>query len=318
MSQLGDDGSCCMTWRLHGKNTYRLGRDANNDVMLPFSWVSRKHAMIQVEANGSHHIIDLGSSNGTFVNGNRVYTPTTLHSGDQIKIGNTLLSFYQKGKVAEATDVYDDADDRTVAFVQKEIVTILICDIHDYTHLSEVLGNRRLSKLLQYWTGKVNTIVRKNEGSVDKFIGDAVMAIWSGGPSVGHRINQALKAALDINIFTHHLSHKIPDMPWELEIGAALNTGEAMMGNIGVDGRRDYTVVGDVVNVAFRLESLTSRAEGIDFIMGADAVAHVRSIEQYLAPKRVTVKGKSESILSYVGSFDQLQEYLAAGGGTLG
>lgn len=76
LSLMNEQGSEVERWGFSGKSTYRLGRSDGNDIVLPFSWVSRKHAMIQVEENGVHNIIDLGSANGTTVNGRRVYTPT--------------------------------------------------------------------------------------------------------------------------------------------------------------------------------------------------------------------------------------------------
>ena len=307
---LNSDGSNGRQWKLAGKTTYRVGRDLTSDINLSFSWISRKHAMIQVEENGGHYLIDLGSANGTFVNGKRIYTPVNLKTGDLIKVGNTSLSFRQEGKIRQPAQACGDMDDNTVAFVQKKIVTILICDIHDYTRLSELLADNRISELLQFWSGKVNTLVRENEGVVDKFIGDAVMAVWAGAQSVEHSIMQALKTAYQISVLTRRICLKIPDLPWELKVGAAVNTGEAMMGNIGVDGRRDFTVVGDMVNVAFRLESLTSQKDGLDLIMGSEAATYLTGLEQFFSIKEDAVKGRKEPVLSYGCSFSQLKGYL--------
>lgn len=298
------------SWQLKGKISYTLGRDKGNDMLLPFSWVSRKHAMLQVETNGRYNLIDLGSANGTFVNNRRVYTPTRLHSGDRIGIGKTVLEFLQADAAETVGSVYNEADERTVAFVQKETVTVLICDIHDYTKLSEILGDRQVSGLLQAWSARVNDIVQHHEGMVDKFIGDAVMAIWSGGPSVSHAIRQALRTAQQISSFTLGLNSKIPSIPWPLEIGAALHTGEAMLGNIGVDGKRDFTVVGDVVNVAFRLEAQTSREKGLDLVMGQEAASHLGDLGQHFTAQRFTLKGKAEPVAAYGCRFAELEAYL--------
>ncbi|MFZ5762057.1 MAG: FHA domain-containing protein [Thermodesulfobacteriota bacterium] len=311
LALLDGTGNQQHAWDLRAKATYTIGREQGNDILLPFSWVSRRHAMIQVESNGRHNLIDLGSANGTMVNGRRVLTPTRLHPGDRIGIGKTVLLFAQSGEEEMTSPtVYGAAEERTVAFVEKETVTILICDIHDYTKLSELLGDRKVSALLQSWTAGVSQIVGRHEGMVDKFIGDAVMALWSGGSGTAHAIRQALRTALAIAAFTHGLKKSYPELPWPLKIGAALNTGEAMVGNIGVNGKRDFTVVGDVVNVAFRLESRTNAEQGLDLIMGAEAAAHLADLAPHFTPHRFTVRGKSEPLETYGCSFKNLDAYL--------
>ncbi|MBU1405397.1 MAG: adenylate/guanylate cyclase domain-containing protein [Proteobacteria bacterium] len=295
-------------WLLSGNTTYTLGRVANTDIMLPYSWVSRKHAMIQREENGRFNLIDLGSSNGTFINGRKIHTPVSLQNGDCIGIGSTRLLFNQETLPARpAPPTGPDLDEMTVAFVQKQIITILICDIHDYTKLSETMGDQWVSQLLQHWTGRVSKLVNKHNGIVDKFIGDAVMALWAG-PNLQANIHQALKTAIAINTFTGSLGRKIPDLPWPLQIGAALNTGEAMMGNLAQNG--SYTVVGDVVNVAFRLESMTSRQEDLDIVMGGDAAMHLLDAESFFKKYSFRVKGKQEEVEAYGCSFSRLSTYL--------
>ncbi|MHB8223394.1 MAG: adenylate/guanylate cyclase domain-containing protein, partial [Desulfurivibrionaceae bacterium] len=187
------------------------------------------------------------------------------------------------------------------------IITILICDIHDYTRLSETMGDQWVSQLLQHWTGRVSKLVNKHNGIVDKFIGDAVMALWAG-PNLQANVHQALKTAIAINTFTSTLGKKIPDLPWPLQIGAALNTGEAMMGNLAQNG--NYTVVGDVVNVAFRLESMTSRQEDLDIVMGGDAAMHLLDPETFFKKYSFRVKGKQEEVEAYGCSFSRLSTYL--------
>jgi adenylate cyclase len=297
-------------WLLAEGTTYTLGRVANTDIVLPYSWVSRKHAMIQREENGRFNLLDLGSSNGTFLNGRKIHTPVTLQNGDCIGIGSTRLLFHQETTPARpAPPTGPDLDEMTVAFVQKQIITILICDIHDFTKLSETMGDQWVSQLLQHWTGGVSKLVNKHNGIVDKFIGDAVMALWAGA-NLRDNIQQALKTAIAVNLFTSNLAKKIPDLPWPLQIGAALNTGEAMLGNLAQDGQNNYTVVGDVVNVAFRLENMTSRQDDLDLVMGCDAAVHLLEPEVFFKKYSFRVKGKQEAVEAYGCSFAQLSTYL--------
>lgn len=299
-------------WELGNKTSYQLGREPKNDIALPFSWVSRRHAMIQVEENGGHNLIDLGSANGTRVNGRRIFTPTRLKSGDLIMIGRTELAFSQTALPQAPTLVDPLADDeRTVAFVARETVTILICDIHGYTRLAEMLGDRKISQLIQHWSGQVNKIVEEQGGTVDKFIGDAVMALWVGG-EVGQAIRRALIAAVKISRLTAKLGEKVPGLDEPLTIGAALNTGEAMMGNIGVDGQRDFTVVGDVVNIAFRLEEQTSQADGIDCLIGAESAARLDGLAGVGRELAFALKGRAGQTRARGCSFAELAAYLKA------
>ena len=296
-------------WELEGKNTFRLGRGKSNEVVLPFSWVSRQHAMLQREGIGFFNIIDLGSSNGTLVNDRRIYTPTRLNNNDQIKIGDSILVFHQENlEQASPGNFEDDLEDATVAFLQTELVTILVCDIRSYTTLSEELGHKQISQLLSYWTKKVSAIVKKNNGHVDKFIGDAVMAVWKEDQDCGN-ILQALKTAVEICVFSRKLGKKIPFLQRELHIGAALNTGEAVRGNMGEGGQREYTVVGDVVNVTFRLEDMTVPNK-FDVIIGDYSFNHLPDASSCFKPRKYMVKGKTEEVKAHGCTFKALYKYL--------
>ncbi|MEW6521306.1 MAG: adenylate/guanylate cyclase domain-containing protein [Thermodesulfobacteriota bacterium] len=297
------------TWTLAGKSTYRVGRGEGSDILLPYPWVSRQHAMIQMEANFSHNIVDLGSANGTFVNNRRVYTPTRLSSNDHVKIGRSELIFLQENRAVEQSgDDTSATGDETVAFLQKNQVTILVCDIRQFTPLSEEVGAGPVSQLLAQWTRKVDGVVQKNGGQVDKFIGDAVLAVWPDGADFT-AVAMALLSALEISLLTSKLGQSVPGISRELKIGAAVNSGEAVMGNIGVDGQRDFTIVGDVVNVAFRLQEITSRQK-IDVILGETTYLQLKDASAYFTPQTYTVKGKSESLRTYGISFADLRQYL--------
>lgn len=312
LQELKPDGSPENSWNLTGKNTFKLGRGPTNDIVLPYSWISRKHTMVQQESSGIFHIMDLGSSNGTYLNNKRIHSPTILNNGDLFTLGKTVIKFVQ---YIENND-YDDKDeseltlDMTVAYIQKETVTILVCDIHDFTSLSEKLGDKLISKLLQLWTKKVGDIIHQHDGLVDKFIGDAVMATWIGG-TIDKGARNALRVALEISNITKKIGEKIPGITTPLSIGAAINTGEAMLGNMGVAGHRDSTVIGDVVNVAFRLESMTVKDQS-DIIIGKETVRHLDNPEKYFEKRSFELKGKTGEISAHAGTFDQLRYFLSS------
>lgn len=311
LHELTPGGSPENSWNLAGKNTFKIGRGPTNDIVLPYSWISRKHTMVQRETDGIFHIMDLGSSNGTYLNSKRIYSPTILNNGDLITLGKTTIKFLQfLEKPNHEKDKSELTLDMTIAYIQKEMVTILVCDIHDFTSLSEKLGNNKISKLLQLWTQKVGAIIQEHDGLVDKFIGDAVMATWIGG-SIGKGVRNSLRAALEISNATKKLGKEIPEIGIELSIGAAVNTGEAMLGNMGVAGHRDSTVIGDVVNVAFGLETMTVKDES-DIVIGEKTASYLENPNKYFTEKSVVIKGKTGKISTKTCSFDQLRYFLSA------
>jgi len=309
LSLLDKNGSAVKKWELAGKRSFHMGRSKGNDIPLPYTWVSRQHAMVQVEESGVYTIMDLGSSNGTLVNGKRQLSATRLFSGDRIQVGSaqTSLIFLHDYVPPKSDDLDLETDEETVAFLQKQVVTVLVCDIRNFTRLSEVIGAEPLSNLISGWSKKVDELVSGNNGNVDKFIGDAVMAIWTSS-NKKEDITLAMKTALAISDMTKALSDKLPDLPWPLAVGGAINSGEAVTGNIGVDGRRDSTVVGDVVNVTFRLEELTTKV-GMDMLLGGDAAELLES-EDYFTLCKYMVKGKKEPVAAYGCSFEQITKFL--------
>ncbi|MEN8134223.1 MAG: adenylate/guanylate cyclase domain-containing protein [Thermodesulfobacteriota bacterium] len=309
LQELNPEGSPGNNWNLTGKNNFTIGREATNEIILPYSWISRKHTMIQRKSGGIFHIIDLGSSNGTYLNNKRIHAPAILNNGDLITLGKTTIKFIQ---YMENSD-YDKGEseltlDMTVANIQKETVTILVCNIRDFTSLSEKIGDKQTSKLLRFWTKKIGAIVNEHNGLVDKFIGDAVMATWIGG-NVNRGARNALRAALEISNVTKKIGESIPQIETPLAIGAAVNTGEAMLGNMGVTGHRDSTVTGDVVNVASGLGAMTEKDED-DIIIGEETARHLDNPEKYFNQHSFKIKGKTDKINAQGCSFDQLRYFL--------
>ena len=139
---------------------------------------------------------------------------------------------------------------------QKEL-SIFFSDIRDFTTISESLGSHRLSLLLNEYLTAMSDIVMAHQGTVDKFIGDAIMSIWGAPlPDENHAKNAA-RAALS-------MLEKLKDLEAEwgkkgfprIAIGIGINTGIVSVGNFGSHSRFDYTVIGDNVNLASRLEGL--------------------------------------------------------------
>jgi adenylate cyclase len=180
-------------------------------------------------------------------------------------------------------------------------VTVLFSDIVGFTPMTERADPVALVKQLNEYLSRMVAAVFENGGTLDKFIGDAVMAVWGNVSSRG--VAEDAKAAVRTALAMRRELRKLNES-WraqgveELAFGIGINHGEAVIGNIGSyepHERLDPTVIGDAVNLASRLEGLT-RNYGVDILLG-DAVCEVVRDEFYLRTvARAQVKGKSEPV----------------------
>jgi adenylate cyclase len=140
---------------------------------------------------------------------------------------------------------------------EKKVLTVLFSDIRSFTTYSERLDPQELVRLLNYYLSRMSDVIFQNKGTIDKFIGDAVMAIFGAPLSQPDHAERACATALAMmnalaNVNAYQQSQGQPP----LAIGIGINTGDMTVGNIGSDKRFDYTVIGDAVNLASRLEGL--------------------------------------------------------------
>jgi adenylate cyclase len=180
-------------------------------------------------------------------------------------------------------------------------VTVLFSDIVGFTSLSEKADPAALVKQLnEYLSGMVGHVF-ENGGTLDKFIGDAIMAVWGNVSSRG--VDQDAKAAVRTALGMRAALRKL-NGAWkaegrtELGFGVGINHGEAVIGNIGSyepNERLDPTVIGDSVNLASRLEALT-RVYGVDVLIGPTAAELVRNEFHLRSVARVQVKGKTKPV----------------------
>src|SRR5262249_45717645 len=148
-----------------------IGRSSTCDIVLDDDEASRKHAEIRFVA-GRYRLSDLGSVNGTWVNGRRVAIPRDLESGDEIRIGRAQLVF--QGQPA-AFDMEATASHKTKLVIRTERVVVLVADIRNYTGMSEALPGSDFSQLVASWFREGSEIIERHGGMIDKFIGDAIM-----------------------------------------------------------------------------------------------------------------------------------------------
>jgi adenylate cyclase len=133
-------------------------------------------------------------------------------------------------------------------------VSILFADVRGFTGLSETLPPEKVVEILNEYFTRVTDVIFDHGGTLDKYLGDGVMALFGAPISKGNDAGNAVRAALSIQKLIEELNRDAADRNWpELRVGIGVNTGIVTAGNIGSPKRIDYTVIGDAVNVSSRL-----------------------------------------------------------------
>jgi adenylate cyclase len=178
---------------------------------------------------------------------------------------------------------------------QKRELTVLFTDIRGFTTISEGLDADDLSHLMDEYLTPMTQIVHESEGTIDKYIGDAVMAFWGAPIEHPHHADQAVGAGLAMIAALDKLNEDFEKKGWpEIRIGCGINTGPMSVGNMGSAFRRAYTVLGDAVNLGSRLEGIT-KIYGLSMLV-SETTAHSAARFHYREIDRVRVKGKTEPI----------------------
>jgi adenylate cyclase len=190
---------------------------------------------------------------------------------------------------------------------QKLELSVLFSDIRDFTSISEGLDASELSDLINQYLTPMTRIVHVTKGTIDKYIGDAVMAFWGAPLRDTHHAARAVGAGIEMLAALDTLNEDFKKKGWpHIAIGVGINTGPMNVGNMGSEFRQAYTVMGDAVNLGSRLEGLT-KSYGVAFI--------VSEFTRWAAPEffyreldRVQVKGKAEPVTIFepLGMKDQL------------
>lgn len=181
----------------------------------------------------------------------------------------------------------------------KREITIFFSDIRGFTGISESLSPEELVQFINEYLSTMTKIILKHKGTVDKFIGDAIMALWNAPIEEKDHPRLACESAIEQAHALRELKKKFAEknLP-EINIGCGINTGEAIIGNMGSHDRFDYTALGDNVNLASRLENLT-KEYGVEIIVSESTYEKVKDNFTFRKLDRVKVKGKKIPINIY-------------------
>ncbi len=190
-------------------------------------------------------------------------------------------------------------------------MTVLFSDVRNFTSISEGLTPEGLKDMMNAYLTEMTEVIQEQRGTIDKYIGDAIMAFWGAPLADPGHVPHAVHAALEMQRRIRRLDAEFARRGWPmLHIGVGLNCGEMNVGDMGSRFRRAYTVMGDAVNLASRLEGLT-KEYGVGILV-SEAVAQAAPGFAYREIDRVVVKGRTEgvAILEPLGRVGEVDEAL--------
>ena len=230
-----------------------IGRSDDGQIVVQDPRVSRRHAMVR-QQDGGHYFFDLGSFNGSYLNGSRVTTTKQLKDGDTLDFADNHFRFTTTD--VDLAQELEDLGGSTIAMIRSKPVIMIVSDIQGFTALSEKLPADEVAQLIGGWYGACESILSKTGATVDKFIGDCVLAYWTDtGPE--QRL-AALRAAhaLHDSCETIYQSRKelFDEHGLTFDSGIAIHLGKVAYGGMSAG---EFTLIGDPVNLTFRMEALT-------------------------------------------------------------
>lgn len=194
-------------------------------------------------------------------------------------------------------EMVKDPDSYSMQATNKEL-TVMFCDMRGFTKMSEKMEPTQLQGLLNDVFSRLTSIIRGNRGTIDKYMGDCVMAFWGAPVDSSDHAHMAVKSAMEMSNAVRRINeeHRAKGIP-EIGIGIGLNTGSMCVGDMGSDIRRSYTVIGDAVNLGSRLEGL-SKAYGVDIVV-SESTRRQATDFAWQELDRVRVKGKEQAVAIY-------------------
>ncbi|MBL9137440.1 MAG: adenylate/guanylate cyclase domain-containing protein [Verrucomicrobiales bacterium] len=218
-----------------------LGRTVGNDVVLVDDRVSRRHATIHAQGDREFWLVDLGSRNGTYLNGRRVSQPTRLRDTDRVQIGPFHLTF-RLGAGPNDPTVGTVLADQTQVDLRSCPCWLILCDIISSSALHQQASPEEVSVLVGGWFARCKEVIEENGGTINKYLGDGFFAYWSASQPALQHVAQALRdlrrlqaeGRPSFRVVVHH--------------------GRVFLGGIPSSG--EESLAGPEVNFVFRQEKL--------------------------------------------------------------
>ncbi len=241
-----------------------IGRSPKNLLVLDSPKISRRHAIINVQNVGEFWLIDLGSSNGTFLNKRRVHQPVQLCDQDQIAIGDAVFTFRQPMEISD--DFRSTLAERTIREIETVPCWLLVADIENFTPLSRSLTSDRLATLIGGWVATCKEIIEAHEGMIDKYLGDGFFAYWREDENTSKHVVTAVEQL------------KQKQKRNEPRFRLALHYGLVAIG--GVPSMGEESLMGKDVNFVFRMEKLAGSL-GISVLTSAVGKSKLGTLTEF-------------------------------------
>ena len=230
----------------------------------------------------------------------------------QSSFNKYFITYQQKQMIKKQFETY--LDPRQVYLLQKDPsllklggerkhMTFLFMDICGFTPVSEHYKNNDdpegLVELINMYLGRMTEIILNNGGTIDKYMGDCIMAFWNAPLPCEDHADKAIDAALEISEAADELIKELEEkgLP-RIDVGIGINTGDCIVGNMGSETRFDYSVIGDAVNLGARLEGQTRNYDGVRVLL-SQFTAGSSQKRSFKHVDRIKVKGKEELIDIY-------------------
>ena len=217
-----------------------IGRSPKSCVILDSQKVSRRHAIINVQNVGEFWLIDLGSSNGTFLNKRRVHNPVRLCHLDQITVGDSVFTFQQPEEIS--SELRTTMAEQTIRESADVPVWLLVADIENFTPLSRSLVSEKLATLVGGWVSTCKEIIEQHHGSINKYLGDGFLGYWQADEKDADNVAAALLALRQV---------QAREKP---RFRIAWHFGKVAIG--GMESMGEESLLGPEVNFVFRMEKL--------------------------------------------------------------
>jgi adenylate cyclase len=217
---------------------------------------------------------------------------------DEVELRNHLISSmlhrYVNGSVIE--QILANPKKYSELGGDRKEVAAFFCDIRGFTSVSENMDTDELIRLLNSIYKELTGIVFRNKGTFDKYMGDCIMAFWGAPTDIEDETLWAIRAALEMQRVFEDLKQGWPPELKKLGLGIGINFGEVVVGNIGTDETMDYTVIGDVVNTAQRVESVARSGQ---VLITKNVLSRVEGKIKTRTLEPVQLKGKALPVEIY-------------------
>ena len=238
---------------LHGNCS--IGRSPKSSIVLESPKASRRHCIINLQNVGEFWLIDLGSSNGTFLNKRRVHQPVRLCDMDQITVGDSPFTFRQPEEIT--SELRTTMAQQTIRETANIPVWLLVADIENFTPLSRSMVSDKLAQLVGSWVAACKAIVEEHHGEIDKYLGDGFLAYWHDDEKSAENVAAGLRKLKEMQKIE-------PRFRLVLHAGLVSSGGLRSMG--------EESLIGKEVIFVFRMEKLAGSL-GIHLMASAAAQA---------------------------------------------